>query len=74
MGLADPPGCSVFLHRRSGWIKQYFQVVFWITVLLLITWAFLPQRMNPGFLPLVLAIALRSWMISKQKSYADKRV
>ncbi len=62
------------VHKALRWVKQYFTVVFWITVLLLITWAFLPQRMNNAFLPLVLTIALRSWMLSKPKTHANKGI
>ncbi|HEY0039355.1 MAG TPA: DUF4105 domain-containing protein [Flavisolibacter sp.] len=62
------------VHKRLAWVKRYFQVVFWLTVLLLVTWFFLPQRMNNAFLPLVLTIALRSWMISKRAIHANKNV
>lgn len=54
------------VHKQSGWVKKYFTLVFWLTLLLLVAWAFLPQRMNAGFLPLVLTVALRSWFLSKQ--------
>ena len=62
------------VHKRSGWVKQYFTVVFWLTILLLIAWKFLPQQMNDGFLPLVVAIAIRSWFLSKKKTDANKAV
>ena len=62
------------VHKRLAWVKRYFQVVFWLTVLMLVTWFFLPQRMNNAFLPLVLTIALRSWMISKRAIHANKNV
>jgi len=65
---------AFFVHKNLAWVKQYFGIVFWITVLLLLTWFFLPQRMNNGFLPLVLTIALRSWMLSKRNTNADKRI
>lgn len=62
------------VHKRLPWVKKYFRIVFWITVLLLVSWKFLPQQMNDGFLPLVLAIALRSWILSKSTKHADKAV
>jgi len=54
------------VHKQLGWVKKYFTVVFWLTLALLVVWAFLPQRMNAGFLPLVLTVALRSWILSKR--------
>ncbi len=58
---------AFFVHKRSGWSKKYFSAVFFITLILLLAWAFLPQRMNPAFLPLVLTILLRSFALSKTK-------
>ncbi|HYO20860.1 MAG TPA: DUF4105 domain-containing protein [Flavisolibacter sp.] len=65
---------AFFVHKRLRWVKQYFTVVFWLTILLLIAWKFLPQQMNAGFLPLVVAIAIRSWFLSKKKTDANKAV
>ena len=62
------------VHKRIAWLQQYFKVVFWITILLLITWIILPQRMNNAFLPLVVAIALRSRMLSQKKNHAGTRI
>lgn len=63
---------AFFVHKRVAWIRQYFRIVFFLTILLLLLWAFLPQHLNTALLPLVFLIALRSWMISK-KDHADKR-
>ena len=60
------------VHKRSGGWRRYFGIVFWLTVLLLAAWAFLPQQMNNGFLPLVLTIALRSGLLAKQKTDGRK--
>lgn len=62
------------VHKRSGWPKRYFGALACLTVLLLAAWAFLPQGMNNGFLPLVFAIALRSGMIAKGKKDAGKGI
>lgn len=62
------------VHKTLRWVQQYFGIVFWLTVLLLLTWFFLPQRMNNAFLPLVVTIALRSRMLSKPKKNANKGV
>lgn len=64
---------AFFVHKKSGWIKKYFTIVFWITLVLLVAWAFLPQQMNNAFLPLVILIALRSFLLSKNKNSATER-
>ena len=66
-------GMAFFVHKQSGWVKKYFLAVLVLSLLLVGTWFFLPQRMNNAFLPLVAAIALRSWMISKPK-HGEKRI
>lgn len=62
------------INNRRGWVRRYFKIVFWLTVLLLAAWAFLPQQMNNGFLPLVALIGWRSLVLSKQTSDGNKRV
>ena len=65
---------AFFVHKKLAWLQQYFKLVFWIAILLLIAWAFLPQRMNNAFLPLVVTIALRSWILSQKNKNAGKRI
>jgi len=38
-----------------------------MAMLLLVTWVFLPQRLNPSLIPLVLAIALRAFRIFNKR-------
>lgn len=64
---------TFFVHKQKVWIQQYFKIVFFITVVLLAAWAFLPQQMNNAFLPLSVAIALRSFLLSKRKINGSKR-
>jgi hypothetical protein len=64
---------AFFVHRKVNWVKQYFRVTLMITGLLLVFWAFLPQHLNSALLPLVLLIALRSWMLSTG-NHANQRV
>jgi hypothetical protein len=64
---------AFFVHKKEHWVQQYFKAIFWITILLLVLWGFLPQQMNGGFLPLVAAIAIRSRVLSKKKKNASKR-
>lgn len=58
---------AFFVHSKKAWVKQYFKVVFWITIALLLTWFFLPQQMNNALLPIVLLIIFRSRHLSKFK-------
>lgn len=64
---------AFFVHSNKSWVKKYFNIVFWITVVLAITWFFLPQQMNNALIPVVLLIVYRSWNLSKKELYAGKR-
>lgn len=64
---------AFFIHKKQNWAKKYFRVVMWLSILLLLAWAFLPQQMNNGFIPVVLLIILRSWRMSKTQTYGAKR-
>jgi hypothetical protein len=64
---------AFFVHSKRLWVKKYFNIVFWFTVVLALTWFFLPQQMNNALIPIVLLIIYRSWSLSKTKLYAGKR-
>ena len=64
---------AFFAWKRKPWIQAYFKAVFWFTIVLLITWFFLPQQLNPALLPIVLLIAWRSWNLAKNPSYGAER-
>ena len=51
--------------KRSNFTRKYFLTTAIIAMLLLVSWAFLPQPLNPSLIPLVLAIALRAFRISR---------
>ena len=53
--------------RRNKFTRTYFMVTAIIATLLLVTWIFLPQKLNPSLIPLVLAIALRAFWIFRVK-------
>jgi hypothetical protein len=55
---------AFFLSSRKAWIRTYFKLNFFLTLLLLLLWAFLPQQLNIALLPLILLIALRSYLLS----------
>ena len=62
-----------FIHKNANWSRTYFKIVFWLSVLLLIAWFFLPQQLNPSLVPIILLIILRSWFLSKKGYYGTKR-
>jgi uncharacterized membrane-anchored protein len=64
---------AFFVHSNKAWVKKYFSIVFWLTVVLALAWFFLPQQMNNALIPIVLLIIYRSWSLSKIKQYAGKR-
>ncbi len=49
--------------RRSNFTRKYFLATAVIAMLLIVTWVFLPQRLNPSLIPLILAIVLRAFRI-----------
>lgn len=56
---------AFFVHKKRKWVHSYFRVVLWLSVLLALTWFFLPQQMNNALLPIVLLIMYRAWHLSK---------
>lgn len=47
--------------RQPRWLKHYFAAVAILSVLLLIAWPLLPQKLHYSLLPLVMAIGLRAF-------------
>ncbi|HVE61695.1 MAG TPA: hypothetical protein VNA26_07745, partial [Chitinophagaceae bacterium] len=64
---------AFFVHKKRNWIKKYFRIVMWLSLLLLLAWFFLPQQMNNGFIPILLLVIFRSWHISKKENVWGKR-
>ncbi|MFN2439718.1 MAG: hypothetical protein ABR503_11005, partial [Chitinophagaceae bacterium] len=64
---------TFFIHTKKNWIKKYFRLVMWLSILLLLAWFFLPQQMNNGFIPILLLIIFRSWHISKKENVWNNR-
>lgn len=50
-----------FLFKNFSWLKKYFLVIFFVQVVLLTTWKFLPQQLNISLIPIVVALAARSF-------------
>ena len=51
--------------RRNEFTRKYFLATAIIAMLLVVAWIFLPQKLNPSLIPVVLAIALRAFRIYK---------
>jgi hypothetical protein len=49
----------LLLRRGGNFTRKYFLTTAIISVLLIASWIFLPQRLNPALIALILAIALR---------------
>jgi len=47
--------------KRSNFTRYYFLATAMISMLLVVSWVFLPQRLNPSLIPLALAVALRAF-------------
>ncbi len=56
---------AFFIRKNSFFVKKYFLFTAILSTILLISWYFLPQELNPAFIPLVILIGLRSFLISK---------
>jgi len=55
--------------RRSNFTRKYFLATAIIAMLLVVTWVFLPQRLNPSLIPLVIAVALRAFRVYRMQSW-----
>ncbi|HJW17747.1 MAG TPA: hypothetical protein VJ499_11530, partial [Flavisolibacter sp.] len=64
---------AFFIGKRRAWMLVYFKAVFWLTIILIITWFFLPQQLNPALLPIAILIGWRSWNLAKNPSYGTER-
>ena len=56
----------LFQKRFSHLVGKYFLSTAIIAMLLLFAWVFLPQKLNPSLIPLVVAIALRAYRNSRR--------
>jgi hypothetical protein len=52
---------AVALIRNAKWLEKYFLVIAALSVLLLITWPWLPQKLHYALIPLVMASGLRAF-------------
>lgn len=64
---------AVFVRSQRNWVKGYFRIVMWLSIMLALTWFILPQQMNNALLPIVLLVIFRSWKISNRKYAKDRQ-
>jgi hypothetical protein len=61
--------------KNPKWLKEYFLIVATLSILLLLSWPILPQKLHYALIPLIMAIALRAftqYQIRKQGSLQGK--
>jgi len=51
--------------KKHGWLQKYFFISSLLYGLLLALWYWLPQQLNPAFIPIVLLLFLRNVRLSK---------
>jgi hypothetical protein len=56
---------AFMLFSKKEWIRKYFSIIFYLTLVLLITWFFLPQQLNTALLPISGIILIRSYFRKK---------
>lgn len=57
---------ALAIWKKSGWLQKYFLVSSLLYGLLLVFWYWLPQPLNPAFIPIVLLLFLRSVRLAKK--------
>lgn len=59
---------AIMLLNPKKWVRNYFRLIFYFSLLLAVAWFFLPQEMNTALLPVLGIIIIRSYSISDQKN------
>jgi hypothetical protein len=57
-----------FIHNKTRAVRNYLLLHGLVLCLFLLSWSFLPQKLNPGIIPLVLLLIYRSFIL-----YFNKR-
>ena len=59
---------AFLLFTKKDWLKNYFRFVFFLNILLLLVWFFLPQQLNIALLPVVGILTVRSFFLGQASS------
>lgn len=62
---------AFFVYSKKSFVKKYFYASFFVNILLLISWAFLPQQLNIALIPLVATMAFISFSSAKQLNLSN---
>ncbi len=62
---------SFFVNSKNKWVKKYFAFTTIALVLVLLSWFFLPQHLNPALIPFVLLLIYRSASKSLAGNYTN---
>lgn len=63
---------AFMLRSNKKWVTFYFKAAFVLHLLFLLGWAFWPQQLNVGLIPIILLLAFGSWRYSKPSNHAGK--
>jgi hypothetical protein len=66
----------IALIKNPKWLEKYFLAVAVISILLLVGWPFLPQKMHYALIPLVMALGLRAftqYLIRRQAALQERK-
>lgn len=63
--LNFPFGLFILKKKIPTYLIKYFQSIFVLAVLLLITWAFLPQDLHNSLIPITAMLGMRAWFVSR---------
>lgn len=62
--LHFPLGLFILKKKIPAYLPKYFQGIFILEVLLLLTWAFLPQDLHNSLIPITAMLGMRAWFVS----------
>lgn len=59
---------AIFIWRQNRTVKKYFLLTSFIHVSTIIAWVWIPQQFNIAFLPVVALLAIKTFMLSVDKT------
>jgi hypothetical protein len=64
---------AFLVHNKKQWVKKYFSIVFWLSIVFALAWFFLPQQMNNALFPIIILIIYRSWHLKNETICRKKK-
>jgi hypothetical protein len=59
---------AFYVHSKIKWAKIYLIIYSLFNVILIASWFFLPQQLNPALIPIIGILIFRSWIILLKKN------